>query len=142
VGAEGFCQSKDGHDALNRRVTNLYAARGGAAPPFGSVAGVTEVQITRNDDDRRYEARLDGELAGVSMFQLTDELVVITHTEVDERFEGHGIGSALARFALDDMAADGRRRVLPLCPFVKDWIGRHPDYHPLVYGAPASTARD
>jgi hypothetical protein len=102
----------------------------------------SDITVTRNDDQHRYEAFVDGELAGFSQYQLTDELVVFTHTEVDEQFEGRGVGSALARFALDDIRARGERRVLPLCPFVKDWIGHHRDYVDLVYGAPPSTARD
>ena len=106
----------------------------------------SQILITRNDGKHRYEARLAGEaddaVVGFGEYQLTDELVVFTHTEVADHCEGLGVGLALVRFALDDVAADGRRRVLPLCPFVKDWIGRHRDYVALVYGAPPSTARD
>ncbi|MFN8099966.1 MAG: N-acetyltransferase [Dermatophilaceae bacterium] len=58
------------------------------------------------------------------------------------RLRGPGVGSAIARFALDDVQAQGTRKVLPLCPFIKAWIGRHRDYIPLVYGAPTSTATD
>lgn len=103
---------------------------------------MADVETSHNPSAHRYEARLDGELAGFAEYQLTDALVVFTHTEVDERFEGKGVGSALARFALDDVRAQGERRVLPLCPFIKGWIGKHPDYTDLVYGAPASTATD
>ena len=103
---------------------------------------MSAVEITKNEDGRRYEARLDGELAGFAEYQLTDELVVFTHTEVDPAYEGRGVGGALARFALDDVQAQGTRKVLPICPFIKAWIGKHPDYIPLVYGAPASTAKD
>jgi predicted GNAT family acetyltransferase len=53
-----------------------------------------------------------------------------------------GVGSALARAALDDVRAEGTHEVLPLCPFIKGWIGHHPDYRDLVYGQPPSTARD
>lgn len=67
---------------------------------------------------------------------------MFTHTEVDPAFEGRGIGGALARHALDAVRAAGTRRVLPICPFIKGWIGKHPDYVELLYGAPASTARD
>jgi predicted GNAT family acetyltransferase len=103
---------------------------------------MTDVVTTHAPDAHRYEAHLDGELAGFAEYQLTDQLVVFTHTEVDERFEGRGVGSALARFALDDVRATGTRQVLPLCPFIKGWIGKHPDYTDLVYGAPVSTAKD
>jgi predicted GNAT family acetyltransferase len=100
------------------------------------------VDVSRNDLASRYEARVDGELAGFAQYQLTPELVVFTHTEVDPRFEGQGVGSALAQSALDDVRAGGDRKVLPLCPFIKGWIARHPAYAGLVYGAPPSTAKD
>jgi uncharacterized protein len=101
-----------------------------------------DIEIVKDADAHRYVATLDGERVGFAEYQLTDQLVVFTHTEVEDRCEGLGIGSALARFALDDVRADGSRRVLPLCPFIKGWIGHHPDYRDLVYGAPLSTAKD
>ncbi len=103
---------------------------------------MADVHVTHNEALNRYEARIGDELAGFAEYQLTDQLVVFTHTEVDPAFEGKGVGGALARFALDDVRAQGSRKVLPLCPFIKAWIGKHPDYVPLVYGAPSSTATD
>ncbi|HEU5037621.1 MAG TPA: GNAT family N-acetyltransferase [Nocardioides sp.] len=103
---------------------------------------MSDVATSHNPQQSRYEAHIDGELAGFAEYQLTDRLVVFTHTEVDEKFEGQGVGSALARFGLDDVRAEGSRAVLPLCPFIKSWIGKHPDYQDLVYGAPVSTAKD
>ena len=100
------------------------------------------LQHVHNTDETRYEAWIDGELAGFAEYQLTDEIIVFTHTEVPRRFEGHGVGSAIARFGLDDVRESGQRRVLALCPFIKAWIARHREYVGLLYGAPASTARD
>jgi predicted GNAT family acetyltransferase len=101
-----------------------------------------DITVTRNDDARRYEAFIDDERVGFAEYQLTDQLVVFTHTEVEERCEGMGVGSTLAREALDDVRRDGSRKVLPLCPFIKSWIAHHEDYRDLVYGAPRSTAKD
>ena len=95
------------------------------------------VDVIDNPEASRFEARLDGELAGFAEYQLTDQLIVFTHTEVDPAFEGRGVGSALARYALDQVRDAGTRKVLPICPFIKAWIGKHPDYIPLVYGAKA-----
>ncbi len=81
-------------------------------------------------------------LAGFAEYQLTDELIVFTHTEVEPAFEGKGVGGALARYALDDVRNDGTRKVLLPCPFIKGWIGNHPDYVDLVYGARPSTVTD
>ncbi|MFN8168690.1 MAG: GNAT family N-acetyltransferase [Candidatus Nanopelagicales bacterium] len=100
------------------------------------------VEVARADAASRYEGRVEGALAGFAEYQLTDQLVVFTHTEVDPAYEGQGVGSAIARWALDDVRAQGSRKVLPLCPFISGWIARHPDYADLVYGAPRSTAKD
>jgi len=101
-----------------------------------------DVQVTKNEADHRYEAFIDGERVGFAEYQLTDRLVIFTHTEVEDRCEGMGVGSTLAREALDDVRREGERKVLPVCPFVKSWIEHHEDYQDLVYGAPLSTAKD
>jgi predicted GNAT family acetyltransferase len=75
---------------------------------------------------------VDGELVGAAYYDVADDLIVFTHTEVDEESEGHGVGSALARGALDDVRTEGRRKVIAHCPFIKGWIERHPDYQDLL----------
>jgi uncharacterized protein len=94
------------------------------------------VTTTLNEADSRYEAHVDGELAGFAEYVLDGERIVFTHTEVEDRCEGEGIGSTLARFALDDVRARGGLRVVPRCPFIKAWIDRHPEYGDLVRGQP------
>lgn len=91
-----------------------------------------DIDVTDAPESQRYEARLEGRLAGFMEYQVAARLFVITHTEVVAEFEGQGVGGALVRTALDALRADGRH-VLPLCPFAKTWIGRHPDYIDLVY---------
>ena len=93
---------------------------------------MNDVQVTNNEAEKRYEARVDGRLAGSAYYDTADDLIVFTHTEVDDAYEGQGVGSTLARAALDDVRADGRRKVVPRCPFIKGWIDRHPDYQDLL----------
>lgn len=99
---------------------------------------MTATVVTDNREAQRFEARVDGVLAGFAEYQLTDELMVFTHTEVEPAFEGRGIGSSIARFALDQVRSDGTRKALPVCPFIKDWIQKHPDYLDITYGASAT----
>lgn len=80
---------------------------------------------------RRYEVTVDRELAGFAEYRDLDGARVFTHTEVFDRFEGRGVGSALARGALDDVRRSGRRLVA-LCPFVAAYIRRHDEYADLV----------
>jgi predicted GNAT family acetyltransferase len=94
----------------------------------------TEPDVTDNAAASRYEARLDGgpAVAGFAQYIRTHELIAFVHTEVDPSFEGRGVGSALARSALDAARADGQR-VLAVCPFISGWISRHPAYADLLY---------
>ena len=103
--------------------------------PAEVVTVTDDVVVTRNPDANRWEARVDGELAGFAAYRLREDVIMFTHTEVDDAFEGRGVGGALARTALDEVAEEGTHAVLPLCPFIKSWIGRHPDYAHLVKGA-------
>jgi predicted GNAT family acetyltransferase len=89
------------------------------------------VRVERNDEARRYEARLDDELAGTLTFRAVAGHLTLVHTEVDPAFEGRGVGGALASSALDDARARGLG-VRPLCPFVARYIERHPGYADLV----------
>lgn len=87
------------------------------------------VVVTDNHDASRFEAHVGGVLAGVVDYQLSgDGFIVFPHTKVLPEFEGRGIGSALVRQALDQVRADGELTVVPVCPFVRTWIQRHPEY--------------
>ncbi|MBP2312867.1 GNAT family N-acetyltransferase [Azospirillum soli] len=80
----------------------------------------------------RYELVVDGATAFAD-YRMEDGRRVFTHTEVPESMAGKGIGSALARGALEDARAKGMA-VVPLCPFIAAYIERHPDYRDLVAG--------
>jgi predicted GNAT family acetyltransferase len=103
---------------------------------------LSDTEVTRDEAAQRYELRVGGQLAGFAEYQTTPELIVFTHTVIEPQFEGQGLGSTLARAALDDVRAAGGRQVLPLCPFITSWIGRHAEYADLVYRAPEPTAED
>jgi predicted GNAT family acetyltransferase len=88
--------------------------------------------VQDNTGENRFEAFVDGTLAGFSEYVLSDGVITFTHTEVDDAFEGHGVGSALVRESLDQVRTSGTLRVRPLCPFVRAWIEHHPDYQDLT----------
>ncbi len=88
-----------------------------------------DVQVRR--DDSRYVATLGGEEVGAAYVREVDGRTVFTHTEVDQDVEGHGVGSTLVRFALDDARSRGLRAVAQ-CPFVAAYVQRHPEYADVV----------
>jgi predicted GNAT family acetyltransferase len=74
---------------------------------------------------------VDGEPAGFAQYRDRGELIAFVHTEIDDRFEGQGLGGRLISHALDDARAR-ELAVLPFCPFVNAYIERHPEYVELV----------
>jgi uncharacterized protein len=89
------------------------------------------IAVSDNPGEHRYEIALDGERAGFVKYRLKPGQIALIHTEVDDRFEGQGLGGRLIAFALDD-ARSRDLAVLPFCPFVKAYIQRHPEYLELV----------
>src|SRR4029078_7645618 len=73
------------------------------------------LEILDNADARRYEARLDGQLAGWVDYGRVQTRLVALHTEVPPEFGGRGVASALIRRVLDDARAAGQT-VTPRCP--------------------------
>ena len=92
-----------------------------------------DVVVRDNPAAARYELFVAGELAGFADYVLSGETMTISHAQVEPRFEGRGLGSRLAAFALDDVRRRGLS-VVPRCPFIAAYIKRHPDYADLVAG--------
>jgi predicted GNAT family acetyltransferase len=90
---------------------------------------MTSPEVTNNPAKSRYEARIDGHLAGVAVYREMPNAVIFLHTETEPQFEGHGVGGALAKFGLDDTVARGKR-IVASCPFIASYVERHPDYQP------------
>ena len=86
-----------------------------------------EARVANNEAARRWEAHVGDDLAGYAEYRLAGGRVVFTHTVVFAQYEGRGIGSQLARHALDDAVNRGLR-ITPYCPFIRAYIRRHPGY--------------
>ena len=98
------------------------------------MSDATEVVIRDNAMANRYEAWEGEELAAVAEYRPAPNRLVFVHTEVLPAFAGRGIGSRLARGALDATRARGLR-VTPRCPFIAAYIRGHPEYADMVVGA-------
>lgn len=85
---------------------------------------MTDITVTRVDDESRYEIRTDGALAGYAEFQLRPGAIRFTHTELDPAFQGQGLAGILAERALTDAAASGEA-IVPLCPYIARYLENH-----------------
>jgi uncharacterized protein len=91
--------------------------------------------IRDNRDELRYELVHDGDVVGEILYRLRPDALALVHTEVAPKFEGRGFGTELVAGALDDIRARGEH-VIPICPFVRAYIRRHPEYRELVVRDP------
>ncbi|WP_151638565.1 GNAT family N-acetyltransferase [Noviherbaspirillum aerium] len=84
-----------------------------------------------NTGAQRYELIADGQMVGFAQYRPSGDAVTITHTEIAPEHGGKGYGSALAKQALD-LIRDERKRVIPACGFIAQYIGKHQEYADLV----------
>jgi uncharacterized protein len=89
------------------------------------------VDIVDNEAEQRYEAYLDGALAGFIVYRDEPRGRVFLHTEVDPAFQGKGVGGHLVKGALEAVRARGGKMV-PVCPFVAAYLKRHPEFADIV----------
>jgi predicted GNAT family acetyltransferase len=86
-----------------------------------------EVTVRKATERSRYEAVIDGDVAGVADYSEDAHSVVFPHVEVTPKWQGQGIASALVRQAFDEVIASGKT-IMPLCPFAVGFVKRHPEY--------------
>lgn len=89
-------------------------------------------QVVHVPERSRFVLERDGEVIGKALYRREPGVITFTHTEVDPAIQERGLGSLLAKAALDAVAAEEGTRVVAQCPFIAAHIARHPQYQPLL----------
>jgi predicted GNAT family acetyltransferase len=89
------------------------------------------MEVRDNPEELRYELLDDGHVVGEILYRRYPDRIVLVHTEVPPALEGRGLAGRLVAGALEDIRARGLR-VVPVCPFVRSYLQRHPEYEDLV----------
>jgi uncharacterized protein len=82
-------------------------------------------QVTDNTRKSRFEVSMDDVLAELTYRRRADRLILV-HTGVPEELSGRGVGGLLVRAAVAKATGEVLT-VVPLCPFARSWLERHPD---------------
>ena len=90
-------------------------------------------EVKDNPAKSRFELEVEGHMA-VAVYKLEPGVITFVHTLVPDALAGKGVGSALARGALDLVRARGLK-VVAQCPFIAGYIGKHPEYQDLLKAA-------
>jgi predicted GNAT family acetyltransferase len=82
-------------------------------------------QVVDDPAASRFMVEADGKVAEL-VYQLEGDRLLLIHTGVPRALEGRGVGGTLVAAALDEAKRRGLT-VVPLCPFARNWLVRHPD---------------
>jgi len=88
--------------------------------------------IQHNERKSRFEIFVDGELAGIAHYDLSNGVATFDHTEVLPKFGGRGLASTLIGGAFDQVRADAQWKVRTTCSFAAAFAGKHPEYSDIL----------
>ena len=91
---------------------------------------MSELKIIDNKAENRFEAEIEDHLAIVEYIRKNGKIFV-THTEVPKALEGKGYGSKLVVGVLTKIEEE-REQLVALCPFVRAYLMRHPEWNRLL----------
>ena len=93
----------------------------------------SEFTIAREDGETkgRYVIRLEGAEAEMTYTKVGTKQIIIDHTGVTDALRGRHLGEALVLRGVEDARAEGKR-IIPLCPFAKAQIARHPEWQDVL----------
>ncbi|RYY78585.1 MAG: N-acetyltransferase [Moraxellaceae bacterium] len=87
--------------------------------------------VINNEQGKRFEIHVDAKVAFEDYDYFTthqgERGIAYLHTEVPPELGGRGIASYLIKYILDYAEQHGLK-VKPICPLVKAYIDKHPEY--------------
>ncbi len=79
----------------------------------------------------RFRAVIDGDEVAQLDYVASPGVWDMVHTFAEPRLRGTGLASQLVGYGMD-AARDAGVRVVLSCPYLPNWMGRHPEYADLV----------
>jgi len=83
--------------------------------------------VTELPDQSRYEATSGDEVVGVLEYRRKEGVIFLNHAETAMAHRGKGVAGELVLKAMKDASEQGVK-VVPVCPYVRDWVSQHPEW--------------
>jgi len=92
---------------------------------------MSDITVRHNAERQRFELLDAGNVIGKAAYKEYDgggsPARIFYHTVVNEEYGGQGLAGRLATAALDETAGAGVG-IVPVCPFIKKFLTKHPEY--------------
>lgn len=94
---------------------------------------MSEVTVVNNPTESRFEAQVDGLMAGRVDYVTSGSSIDLQHTVVEPGHEGEGIAATMVRQVLERLQVDKPRlTVIPTCPYIKRFLSKNPEFQALT----------
>ena len=86
--------------------------------------------VINNTRKSRFELAVDGSMV-VAEYNLSPGAIAFTHTLTPPALRGRGLAAQVVKAGLE-YARERNLKVIPMCWYVAEYIGQHPEYQPLL----------
>ena len=90
-----------------------------------------DIRLEDRASGGRYVVTVDGHEAEMTFSRSSPHLIIVDHTGVPDALRGRGVGQALAAHAIEAARAGGWK-IIPLCPFMRAQVERHPEWRGVI----------
>ena len=88
--------------------------------------------VVHEPNAHRYAIFIGNEEVGhLEYSQMVNE-IHFTHTFVNPAHQGKNLAAILTKFALDNVRAEGKHKVVPVCSYTVRYMEKHPDTQDLL----------
>ena len=92
---------------------------------------MTDIHREETESKGRYWTNVQGHTAELTYSRLGKTQIIVDHPDVPDALRGTGVGARLVERAVLDARTEGIR-IVPLCPFTRAQIARHPEWQDVL----------
>jgi predicted GNAT family acetyltransferase len=87
-------------------------------------------EVKHNTEASRFEVEIDGKIAHAD-YHLSGYIMTILHVYTPPEYRGQGLAALVTKFALD-YARENNLKIIPHCPYARDYMEKHKEYQDLL----------
>lgn len=92
---------------------------------------LNDITFDHDEERQTFDAIVNDQHAVLEYRSNKEGKIFINHTEVPESLQGRGVAGILVEHVFDYIR-ENNMRMIPVCPYVKSYLKKHPEHMDLV----------